>query len=53
MQTQTDLGELVLALYEEYLAIYEDDDLASVAVAATLNELFAEAAVQDEDARAA
>ncbi|MCB9679228.1 MAG: hypothetical protein H6737_29260 [Alphaproteobacteria bacterium] len=53
LTTETSLGELILALYEEYMTIYADEDLASVAVAATLNELFAETAAPTESVEAA
>ena len=43
--TQTSLGDLITTLYEEYMEIYGDEDLASVATAATINDLLAEAAV--------
>jgi hypothetical protein len=33
------LGELITLLYDEYMAIYGDEDLASVATAATINDL--------------
>lgn len=35
----TSLGELITAIYEEYLALYRDEDLASVATAATINDM--------------
>ena len=38
-QIDTNLGELITVFYEEYLAMYGDEDLASVAAAATINEL--------------
>ncbi|MFK7931770.1 MAG: hypothetical protein AB8H79_26575 [Myxococcota bacterium] len=46
MQTdtlQTSLGDLIHVLYEEYLSMYGDEDLASVAAAATINEMIADA----------
>ena len=33
------LGDLVGLFYEEYLALYGDEELASAAAAATVNEL--------------
>ena len=33
------LGELITILYQEYLAVFKDEDLAAVAAAATINEL--------------
>jgi len=38
------LGEVISSLYEAYLESYQDEDLASVATAATINDLLAEAA---------
>jgi hypothetical protein len=45
-RTQTvSLGDLVSVFYEEYLALYGDEELAAVAAAATINELLAESVV--------
>ena len=33
------MGEIISQLFEEYLAFYKDKDLASVAAAATINDL--------------
>ncbi|MFT7518659.1 MAG: hypothetical protein ACI9MC_000791 [Kiritimatiellia bacterium] len=44
MTTQTlqiSLGDLINVLYEEYLEVYGDEDLASVAAAATINDMIA------------
>jgi hypothetical protein len=41
------LGELIAALYEQYLAYYDDTLLASLAVTTTINELI------EDDAAAA
>ncbi len=38
-QIDTNLGEMITVFYEEYLALYGDEDLASVAAAATINEM--------------
>ena len=51
--THTSLGELIVALYEQYLEIYADEDLASVAAAATLNELISETVDLNPEAAAA
>lgn len=51
--TETTLGELISTLYEEFLAMYGDEELASVAAAAVINDLLADAGrpvVQDEAA---
>lgn len=42
MDNDTSLGDLITLFYEEYLAIYGDEELASVAAAATINDLLAE-----------
>lgn len=44
MDTHTTLGELISALYEEFLAVYGDPELASLATAASVNELLADSA---------
>ena len=36
---QLPLADLISTVYEEFLAIYGDEDIASVAAAATINEL--------------
>jgi hypothetical protein len=41
-RTHTTLGELITVLYDEFLAVYDDEELASVAVAATINEILAD-----------
>ncbi len=41
-RTNTTLGDLITALYDEFMAIYQDEQLASVAVAATINDLLLE-----------
>ena len=41
MRTQTTLGDLISVLFDEYMTIYNDEELASVAVAATVNDLLA------------
>ena len=35
------LGDLIALFYEEFLVFYRDEDLASVAAAASINELLA------------
>lgn len=39
---QTTIGDLISVLYEEFLAVYGDEDLASVAAAATINDMIAD-----------
>lgn len=36
---QTDLASLISAFYDEFLALYGDEDIAAVATAATINDL--------------
>lgn len=48
------VGELIAFFYQEYLALYGDEDLASVATAATINEILASTdPTSDEDVEAA
>lgn len=35
----TTLGDLIDSIYEEFLALYGDEDIASVATAATINDM--------------
>ena len=44
--TTATLGELITVLYDEFMALYGDEELASVAVAATINDLL----IADSDA---
>lgn len=49
MTTQTNIGELITLFYDEYLALYGDPDVASVAAAATINDMLSEDVyVEDE-----
>ena len=43
MTIQTNLGELISTIYEEFLALYGDEELASVATAAVINDLLSSA----------
>ena len=49
----TNLGELITSFYEEFLAAYGDPDLAAVAAAATINEMFIEGAFAEDAAETA
>ena len=40
--SKLNLGDLITLFYEEYLALYGDEDIASVAAAATINDILAE-----------
>jgi hypothetical protein len=44
MRNVTNLGDLIATLYDEFLAVYQDEELASLATAATVNDLLATAA---------
>ena len=39
VESQETMGEIIAQLFEEYLRHYDDKELASVATAATINEL--------------
>ena len=43
MTRTTTLGDLITTLYDEFLAAYGDEELASVAVAATINDMLLDA----------
>ena len=43
--TTTHLGELIAVLYDEFMAVYHDEELASLATAATINDLLNESAM--------
>ena len=43
---ETHLGDLIAALYEEFYELYGDEEIASVATAATINDLLTEAACE-------
>ncbi len=40
--TKLNLGDLINLFYEEYLALYGDEDIASVAAAATINDILSD-----------
>ena len=50
--THTTLGELIAEIYDEMMALYGDEDLASVAAAALVNDLIARSTTEEryEDA---
>lgn len=39
--THTTLGEMIAEIYAEFLALYGDEELASVATAAVVNDMLA------------
>lgn len=41
--SQTTLGDLIASVYDEFLSLYGDEELASVATAAVINDLLASA----------
>jgi len=43
---QTTIGDLINVLYEEFFELYGDEDIASVAAAATINDMIADAVAQ-------
>jgi hypothetical protein len=40
--SKLNLGDLINLFYEEYLALYGDEDIASVAAAATINDILSD-----------
>lgn len=38
-ETTISLGDLISLFYEQFLALYGDEDIASVAAAATINDM--------------
>ena len=42
LKTTTNVGDLISLFYEEYLGLYGDQELASLAAAATVNEILTE-----------
>lgn len=51
-RVNTTIGDLVTLFYEEFLAMYGDKELASIATAATINDLLAERAERAAQAEA-
>lgn len=51
--TTTTIGELISLFYEQYLTLYGDEELASVAAAATINDLLTQSVEEMEEAEAA
>jgi hypothetical protein len=45
-KTQTTLGDLISTLYDEFYAVYGDEDMAAVAVAATVNDWLGKGSVE-------
>lgn len=42
MSVHTTLGDLITTIYEEFLILYGDEDQASVATAAAVNEILSQ-----------
>lgn len=53
MTLQTNLGDLISTIYEEFLAQYGDEELASVATAAVINDLLSAGGTQRQEEEAA
>ena len=51
MQTTVSLADLITLFYDEYLALYGDEELASVAAAATINDILADRAARQRNQR--
>ena|GEM_PF-1863981 len=49
-ENPVNLGDLINLFYQEYLALYGDEELASVAAAATINEMLSESIDETSDA---
>ena len=49
-ETPVNLGDLINLFYQEYLALYGDEELASVAAAATINEMLSDTIETDSEA---
>jgi len=49
-ENPVNLGDLINLFYQEYLALYGDEELASVAAAATINEMLSESINDTSDA---
>ena len=47
--TTVSLADLITLFYDEYLALYGDEELASVAAAATINDILADRAARQRD----
>ncbi|MEC7240840.1 MAG: hypothetical protein VXW32_06345 [Myxococcota bacterium] len=50
-ETPVNLGDLINLFYQEYLELYGDQELASVAVAATINEMLADSTSTEDTNR--
>jgi len=50
---ETDIGELIRIFFDQFMAVYGDEDIASVATAAVINDLLTAGAAQPEQAAAA
>jgi hypothetical protein len=53
MSVNTNLGELISTIYEQFLAQYGDEELASVATAAVINDLLSASRTRGEQDEAA
>lgn len=48
----TNLGDLISMFYDEFVAMYGDEELASVATAAAINDILAGTSAHSADAAA-
>jgi len=47
------LGDLISSVYDEFLALYKDSELASIATASFINDLYSKVATTQEKGLAA
>jgi len=50
-ETPVNLGDLINLFYQEYLALYGDEELASVAAAATINEMLSDSMSNENEVK--
>ena len=50
---RTDIGTLIRIFFEQFMEVYEDEDMASVATAAMINDLLSRQATASADEAAA
>lgn len=50
---QTDIGELIASFFQQFMDVYEDEQIAAVATAAAINDLLSQQAVPPHGQEAA
>ena len=50
---QTDIGELIASFFQQFMDVYEDEQIAAVATAAAINDLLSQRAVPPHGQEAA